>query len=184
MQIQILIDNVDRTSIIDRSSFRKTDNINNIVDTLNFRIAKSAEVDFEPVVNSEVVVRDLDTNTILFGGHISEVGRSIEGLLLTYSITCIDYTGELDRALVFERFEEMSVQEIIVFIINKYAPNFTTNNVDAGDFLEEASALETFQIGDGGVLVKYVTEGPYYWSPAESGTEGRWNWSFWGTSGS
>lgn len=185
MQIQINIGGIDRTSLVETRSFRKEDNMNELVDSLSFTVPKSPDIDFEPTVNSEVVVTDLDTNTVLFGGHISEVERDMSGLLLQYHITCVDYTAELARRLVFERFEDISVQNIIEFIIGVYAPNFTTEHVNAGDFLLEANYLENIQVGDDGLLVKYVTEGPYHYAPVTGGNvPGRWNWSKWGTEGS
>lgn len=185
MQIQIKIAGIDRTSVIETRSFRKEDNLNEVVDTLSFSIPKTADVTFTPTENSEVVVTDLDTGTKLFGGHISEVVRNMDGLLLQYDITCVDYTAELARRLVFERFEDISVQDIIDYIIATYAPNFTTEHVNVNDFLIEEAYEENIQVGEVGMGIKYVTEGPYFYGPTTGGNQqGRWNYSLYGTEGS
>lgn len=136
MQIQITIGGIDRTSIIEFGSVRKEDALNNSVDTLNFSITKTPAVSYTPNVNEEVVMTDLDTSEILFGGYIVQVDRKLDGhALLGYDIDCIDYAYGLDSQLVFERLENQSVQDTITYLIATYAPDFTSVNVGAADIV-------------------------------------------------
>lgn len=133
MVIQITIGGVDRTSIIQFGSVRKEDALNNSVDTLSFVIKKTPAVSYTPSVNEEVIMTDTDTSTILFGGYITGVERKLDGMtLLGYDISCIDYTYGLDSKLVFERLENQTVEDTIIYLMDTYAPaGFTYTNVSS-----------------------------------------------------
>jgi hypothetical protein len=126
--ISIKIDNVDRSSIIEFGSVSKIDAINQLVDTLSFSILVHEGQTYRPETNSEVVM--MDDSEIVFAGRIYSVAKSQdEQGIVRYQVKCKDYSYDLDRELVNEGYEEMTVEDIIADIIDTYAPTFTYANV-------------------------------------------------------
>jgi len=161
MTIEIKIATVDRTGIIDRASLQKEDNLNSAVDTLRFSINKSPSVSYTPTLNDEVVMTDTDTSTILFGGRITDVVRSLDGNLLKYDITCTDYVQDLDSQLVLERYENQTVSYIIDHLLTNYATGFTGTNVAQADIELDAITFNRVTISQ--ALTTLAKTLNYYW---------------------
>lgn len=137
--ITVAINSVDRTSNVKFNSIRKTDNLNQKVDILEFVIRKyGTSVTYTPELNHEVVVsRD---GTTIFGGVIVRIEETIRAAnLLEYKVICNDYSQYLKRELVTERYESMTVQDIVSDIITNYTSGFTTANVVVGPTIESIS---------------------------------------------
>jgi hypothetical protein len=66
------------------------------------------------------VVEIYDGNLKIFGGKVIRVGSSSSSDLNFYEVEAKDYTLDLDRVLVTERFDDMAGNEIIAFIIDNY----------------------------------------------------------------
>ncbi|XOB41802.1 MAG: hypothetical protein ACKKMS_00160 [Candidatus Nealsonbacteria bacterium] len=129
MEIQIIINEEDRTSDIALDSIQKEDLINETKDTLMFQVRKYGTKGFVPKVNEEVVM-NID-GQIEFGGAIVSVEKSIQaGQMVVYDVVCSDYSLFLNRKLVLERFDNQTVNYIIDFIADKYAEGFTIINVN------------------------------------------------------
>jgi hypothetical protein len=128
--ITIEIDGIDRTDIIQFGSVNKKDNINQQTDTLDFSIMFHPGQGFRPSANSDVVMYDGAEK--VFGGKVISVNGTIEGPdTVTYDISCKDYSYDLERLLVTEYYEEVTVGDIIEALVEDWTVGgFTTDNVD------------------------------------------------------
>ena len=124
MSLVITINSVNKTSDILMDSFQITDNINNQASSCVF-----STKNFKPSLNQEILV-EFDSQTI-FGGVIVKIETEKDRLVDTYKITCKDYSQHLNRQLVSERFINKTINEIIEYLRDEYATDFTINNVDA-----------------------------------------------------
>jgi len=128
--ISILIDTVDKSSIIEFGSVRKADVINQKTDTLEFDIIYHAGQTFRPAPNSEVEM--LDGVTKIFAGVIHSVQKKIESdNRVRYKVKAKDYSYDLDRQLVIEGYDDKTVNYIIDDILTNFTDgSFTDTNVD------------------------------------------------------
>ncbi len=124
----VTINGTDRTSAI--ADITITDNINSQVDTVDFILEKTPLDTFVPSLNDEIIItRGTDR---LFAGNITAMRDSLSGAnTLLYNITAIDYTFQLNRKLVVERYTNQTITYIVNDLISKYAPTFTTTHVFA-----------------------------------------------------
>lgn len=132
MSFAITIDGVDKTSSIQWKTFRKRDNLNQQVDKCTFEVWKYGSHTYAPTIGDEVnVTRD---GSVIFGGVIVRISENVEASTkLVYSIECVDYSQYLKRQLVTERYEDMTVQEIIDDLVTNYTvagDSITTNGVE------------------------------------------------------
>jgi len=128
MNLVVKVNTVDRTNYISWPSFQKQDILNNQVDTCNFETKKYGSKTWRPNVGDEISVEDGATK--VFAGVIVQVEEVIEGMLLSYTVQCKDWTHYLDRNLVVERYENMTVNAIIADINTNYLTGFTLANVN------------------------------------------------------
>lgn len=132
--VQVLIDNIDRSSLIESDSLVVNQNITDSVDTAKFIIRKYGSRTYSPVYGEEVKIYDGATQ--IFGGIIRKVKEAVESGAdgLIYDIECSDYTAEMDNLLVAKSYENKTIKEIITDILSSYAPTFNANAVNS-DFL-------------------------------------------------
>lgn len=117
--ITIKINNIDVTDKVKTGSIRKTDNLNQRVDTLQFETFKYGLITTKPLVGQEVVM--LDGVNIVYGGVITKVEESMDfNNEISFSVDCKDYSQFLDRSLVVERYKDTTVTEIIKDIYYRY----------------------------------------------------------------
>jgi hypothetical protein len=136
--LEIKIDTIDRTSIIEFGSIAKKDIINQQVDSLSFIIIYHPGQTFRPDNNSVVVMKD--GATTVFAGRISAVTKSnLANGSVEYKVQCKDYSIELDRLLVNEQYVNTSVEDVIADILTNYAPTFTDVNVNCAINVEKIS---------------------------------------------
>lgn len=128
MNLVVKVANIDRTNYIAWPSFQKQDVLNSQVDTCNFETKKYGAKTWRPNVGDEITVEDGITK--IFAGVIVQVEENINALLLTYNVQCKDWTHYLDRSLVVERYENMTVNQIIAAINTNYLSGFTVANVN------------------------------------------------------
>jgi hypothetical protein len=130
MNITVKIETVDKTSLIAWESFRITDNINEKVNTCNFKIKKHAGQTYAPSIQDEIEVTD--GADVIFSGVIIRITKSLDksSLIETYDIECSDWSYDLDRFLVTESYTNDTVENIIADILDNYASGFTYVNVD------------------------------------------------------
>lgn len=135
--LSILIDGVDRSSIIKFGSVSKEDNLNQRVDVLKFAIETHAGQLYKPEANFEIEA-SLD-GTVIFKGIITEVIETVSDGILRYEVQCSDYTVLLDRKRPAEVYENDTVENIIADLVARYAPDFTTNNVNCDFFVKSVT---------------------------------------------
>lgn len=126
--ITVTINGIDRTSLIEFKSFSISNNLNNRADTCNFTIIKHAGQTYEPTIGQEVIVADGITR--LFGGVVLSVDKTLEtDNIIIVDIQCKDYSHLLDSRLVVNKYQNKTVEEIIIDVVAQYAPTFNTANV-------------------------------------------------------
>jgi hypothetical protein len=143
MILQLKINGVDRTDKITWNSLKKTDVLNDKVDTLSFSINKYGTQTYYPEAGQsvELIVDSVTT----YKGIILTVNKSSEGhSIVRYDVSCVDNSYYLGRVLVAETYTDTTIEAVINTLIADYAPSFTTVNVDA------AIAVET-------VTFNYIT---------------------------
>lgn len=135
--ITITHNGTDITDKVDTGSFAITDERNSIRDTLNFTVLKLPG-GFTPVLDAEIIVtRD---GTRIFGGTILSMETSIEAVpTVQFDVECVDFTRQLDRKLVTERFIDQTGDAIIEALRDDYAPTFTIANVNAPQTIDRIS---------------------------------------------
>lgn len=132
MSYQIKINNVDRTSCVINRSIAITDEARDKPSTVRFTFFDNDEIG-NPSLDQEVVI--LKDAVKLFAGKILQLDlQQIGPGELSYIVTCLDYTRDLDRNLVVEAYEGLTDKQIIEDIVNRYCQGtgITTNNVIEG----------------------------------------------------
>lgn len=139
MSFVVTINSVDRTSSVVFNSLRKSDNLNQQIDTLEFFTRKYGSLTFAPTLGHEIVVtRDGET---LFGGVIVRITDTVEAsTIVGYHIECADYSQYLKRQLVTERYEGMTVADIVDDLLTNYTTDgFTSTNTTSTLEIESIS---------------------------------------------
>jgi len=130
MAIVVKINGIDRTNFIEWKHFQITHALTKETDYINFTLRKFQGREYIPNVEEEIEV--WDGTTKIFGGVITEIKRVTEGLLENIEVIGQDYAKLLDRKLVIEEYKDDYAGNIVKAIVRKYAPGFTTNNVNLG----------------------------------------------------
>lgn len=130
MNIIVKINGEEKTNLVDWESFGIEDNINEQPNLCNFTIKVFEGQSYKPEISD--IVEVLDDTTKIFAGKIIRVGNYAEGDVVYYEIETKDYTLDLDRILVIDRFEDKTVNEIISYIVDNYlaGTGITYNNVN------------------------------------------------------
>ena len=130
MALSITIAETDRTKLVVRDTLAINNVLTQQVDTAVFVIKKFGDRTFAPTVGQEVVIT-LD-GTKKFGGRIVQLNEQYSELdVVGYQIVCQDYTRDLDKKLVIESYEDMTVDDIIADIATKYLDSsITLTNVN------------------------------------------------------
>lgn len=116
MAIKIKIATVDKSSVIDYKSVLLNRALTNQVDTLTFRINRADSSGYKPDLLDDIQVIDEDGTTVIFGGQIVEMNEVVDGLLEYVQISAKDYSFDMDRMLVVQVYEDMTVDDIIADI--------------------------------------------------------------------
>lgn len=126
--ISLEINGIDRTNKVVRGSLRKEDNLNERRDFLRFSVRSYEGNLYTPELGQPVEL--FDGADVIFGGVVVRVSEEMEGdKVILYRVECTDYSHYLDRYLVVERYNNMTVEDIIADLITNYAPDFTGVNV-------------------------------------------------------
>lgn len=145
-KLKIFIAGINRTGIIQFGSVSKEDNLNQKIDTFKFSIKKHTGQSFKPVVNQEVeIFQDAEK---IFAGLITDVSESLHAdNILIYDAVCSDWKVELNRRRPAERYNDMTVDDIIDDLITTYAPDFTIANVDC-DIMVKSITFNRIPLAD------------------------------------
>jgi len=130
MNIAVKINLADKTNLIDWESFAIEDNINEQPNLCSFIIKVYEGQNYRPSIGDAVEIFDEDLK--IYGGKIIRVGSSSQGDLNFYEIEAKDYTLDLDRILVTDRFEMKTGGEIVAYIVDNYLNGYgiTHDNVN------------------------------------------------------
>lgn len=128
----VTIDGVDRTADVINKTLVINDELNDKVNTCNFRL-QDLSGDGAPVGDDEIIIT---VNGVrYFGGLVARVTMAQLGPSeLVYDVECVDYTRLLDRRLVATSYQDMTAKEIIESIVEEFAEGegITTHNVSEG----------------------------------------------------
>lgn len=168
MQIRLYINSIDRTANLKEKDLTIEDNIGNIIDTFAFTI-----IDLDRSLNSviyeglDVIIEKFSDATVrLFGGIIVEKETELDGLGLSYRLTCQDwrtlvdkatftkqYVSTTDLAIIQDAFTEAGLTEIIT---NNASFTFTGRIFDVMEFVGTSLSSMLDQIADATGYVWYI----------------------------
>lgn len=149
MDIQVKIKNINRTSEIDWKNFAIRDNVDDEIDTCSFTIDKYKTEIVIPQVGEEVLVYDGAEK--IFAGTILTVHRRLkQAKHESISVEAADYTHNLGRSIIVEKFEDRTVNYIINELLNCYHVEFSDEYVDCSleiktIIFDNISVLEAIQ---------------------------------------
>jgi hypothetical protein len=90
-----------------------------------------------PVIGDTIQL--YDSTGIIWAGTVTETEATIEGLMLTWAITCTDWGYLLNGILIRKNYSQMDPHDIVLDIISQADPlgakGFTTHHVQTGNFL-------------------------------------------------
>lgn len=119
---------ITRADIRRMPGIRIQDQLNNSPNSCTFTVDGGGA---RPKVGEAVQI--LDGVTVIFAGNVQSVEDLYEsggeiGQLL-WNVTAIDYTTLLNRKRPFGTYDNVSVSEIVIDLVNRFAPGFTTAHV-------------------------------------------------------
>lgn len=120
MAIVFNIEGVDKATEIDYTSVQIQRALTNQVDTLKFRIKRADSSGYKPALLNDIEI--IDGSQTIFGGQIVSVHETVEGKLEYYECEAKDYSFDMDRYLVVQVYENMTVTQIITDIKNNFLP--------------------------------------------------------------
>lgn len=121
---------MDRSSFIESQSLNVRNMLTTQVDTANFSFKMPSDSTFDVNIGDNIKI--YDTDQLIFQGKVTKLNRmAMSAALLKISVTCVDYTRELDNKVVAQTYTNQTAEDIIQDIINRYAPQFTSNHVSA-----------------------------------------------------
>ena len=158
--IQVKINTIDRSSLINWASLSLDQAITNEVDVLTFEYKKYSTRTYIPAISD--VVELYEGTTKIFGGYISNISESdlngAEGVV--YMIQCLDYGSKLNSILAAKSYVGQTIEQIIDNLMAVYAPEFTTTNV-IGTFVVTKITFNEMYLAD--CLKKLASIVKYDW---------------------
>jgi len=129
MAVIIEINDVDKSTEIDWKSINLNRAMTNQVDTFSFEIVRANSSGYEPAINDKVEL--LEDSVLLFGGQIVAIEKTVEAMKEVVKVSCKDFSFDMDRRLVVQVYENMTVDDIIDDIQANFLPaGYTTTNVN------------------------------------------------------
>jgi hypothetical protein len=119
--IVVNINGTDRKKFIDWKSLKIQNILTSQVDKCSFILNQNyTDNEFIPEAGMEVIITD--DGTRVFAGYIVRRDKNASNYkFIKYKIECVDYTRLLQKKLVAETYESMTVEDIIKAIIDRYA---------------------------------------------------------------
>lgn len=144
MSIQVKINDIDKTNTIVNESLVVNLNLNNIVDTAQFKIIKKDVT--VPEFNDDIKIYDGAVK--ILGGKILSVNQrplsNAEGI--EYNIKCVDHNWEFDKTLVSRTYTSETVADIISDLVSSFASGFTNVNATS-DFVIDKIVFNQVPLG-------------------------------------
>jgi hypothetical protein len=149
--VQILLNTLDVTPLIDYESIHVDNNVIMTSDTMDFEmIVKPGDTALDTKTSKNVTfVRPMCGNEIVwqnpnavvkapdgtnkpyreFGGVVVEVHETVEGPTSLYTVHCKSYVQWLDRHLIQGWYNQQAPETTVKQMVGSYCPGFTTYNV-------------------------------------------------------
>lgn len=171
--LTFLINGVDFTRNVLLNSVTKVENINQIVDTLDFSIEEIYE-NLDINEGEEIIVfkkeNVSDIPEVFFAGIITNVKKNqmVSGIFkYNYSIQCSDYSEKLNKALVVEVYENKDMNFIIKDILENYANELDYEEIQDPPVINKISFNYKRPID---CIQQIVEEYNYFWRVNENKT--------------
>ncbi|QGH73457.1 MAG: minor tail protein [Siphoviridae sp. ctvD11] len=114
----ITVAGTDRSSLVLWETLSWENAQTNEVDVVSFQVQKFGSRTFVPAILQEVIMNDGATR--IFGGHIVRVDESIIGAdRQVFTVTCKDYTHDMDRHLLVESYEDVPAYNVVCDLMNQ-----------------------------------------------------------------
>jgi hypothetical protein len=129
----------DISSSVDWKSIDAVSQLTKDVGTLKFNVRIGSGQTYPaktvPVVGDTVNL--YDSTGLIWAGTVTETEATIEGLMLTWQITCTDWGYLFNGTLVKKNYSQIDPHDIVLDIVANFAAGkgFTTNHVQYGNFL-------------------------------------------------
>lgn len=137
--IQVKINTVDKSSLIDWASLRIDQVLTSQPDTAEFLIRNVPSKTYRPALNDDVKI--YKDGSLIFGGVVISTTEKVDGLMKYFDVVCKDYTELLDGALCVASYASQTVGYIINDLLTNFAPaGVTMVNVD-GSFTVNAATF-------------------------------------------
>src|SRR5436309_2013699 len=104
--VYILDGSTDISASVDWRSIDMTSVLTKDVSTLKFSVMKGVG-QTSPAITVPTIgdtIKLYDSSGIIFGGTVTEVEATIQGLLITYQVTCTDWSYQFDGTLVKKNY--------------------------------------------------------------------------------
>lgn len=129
MSITINVNGVDKSSSIDWRTVEISRAITNQVDTAKFIVKRADFTGYKPALNDEIEI--LEGSTSIFGGQIVTMDETIDGFVEYITCEAKDFAFDMDKMLVVQVYEDMTVNDIIADIKAQYLDvTYDLTNVD------------------------------------------------------
>ena len=132
--VDIKINGISRTSLIDWKTFQFDQALTQQIDTVKFSIKRTPTKTFKPDLNDDIEV--FEDAVKVFGGKVVRSDEIIEAGLETIQVTCKDHSHEMDGRLVIDTFENTTIDAIIQSIIDDFLPAGFTKNTSVTNAVE------------------------------------------------
>ncbi len=130
MSVVIKINNVDQSDNILSRSVTLSRALTSQIDVVNFVVPRKNFSGFDPANLDDVLIEE--NGTVIFGGQIVETSRDVEAdNLEIVRVTCKDYSYDMDRQMVVNTYENMTIDAIIADINTTFLTGYNITNVDA-----------------------------------------------------
>lgn len=143
---------IERVSDLEKDSLTIQQALTNSIDTCSFKVKGH-----KPAEGEEVII---DDGVRMFAGIIVKVvlSRSFpDKSIQVWDVDCDDYTEQLNRRLVVERYSNLPAHEIFLDIVTKYCPGFTATGVVKGGPVVEWLPLDYVKGSEAfNQLAKYI----------------------------
>ena len=137
--VYITANSTDISSSIDWQSVDMLSVLTKEVATLRFSVRKGSGQTYPsktvPAIGD--IIKMYDSSGIIFGGTVTEVETTIEGLMLTWAVTATDWSYLFDGTLVKKNYALMDPHDIVIDLVTNFCggKGFTTNHIQTGNFL-------------------------------------------------
>jgi hypothetical protein len=137
----VTCNSTDISNSVDWKSIDAVSQITKDVGTFSFNVRIGSGQTYPPITVPVVgnIIKLYDSTGLIWAGTVTETQATIQGLLLTWAITCTDWGYLFNGVLIHKNYAQMDPHDIVLDLMSLADPGsakgFTTNNVQTGNFL-------------------------------------------------